>query len=184
MRKIPSWILVGLWLWVCPAGASAQGIAKSFDELRLLVRTGDAVTVTDVAGREVTGKISALSPTSLSLQVDRQPREWSEADVATIKSRYRDSLGNGALIGLAIGAGTTAALIAASMESEDNVSGGEVAAVVAIYGGIGAGIGVGVDAMITRKRVIFEKPPTTGASIQLAPFLTRRRAGGLVSIRF
>lgn len=184
MRKIWSSILLGLWLGVYPAAANAQGIAWSFDELRLLVGTGDTVTVTDVAGREVTGKVSALSPTSLSLQVDRQLREWSESDVATIQRKHSDSLGNGALIGLAVGAGATAVLIAASLEAEDEVSGGEIAAVVAVYGGVGAAIGVGVDALITRKRVIFEKRPTQGASIQVAPFVSLRRAGGRVSIRF
>ena len=47
----------------------AQEIASSFDQLRVLLKRGDSVTVTDRSGREITGRIADLSFSSLVLLV-------------------------------------------------------------------------------------------------------------------
>jgi hypothetical protein len=170
-----------------PAAAAAQGIATTFQELRLLVRQGDTVTVTDVNGQEVSGKIADLSASSLVLTANNQAREWREMEVATIKQRRGDSLANGALIGLGIGAGVAAIGIAMWVSSDDyvgDVSGGEVVFAMAMYGGLGAGIGTGIDALITRRQVVFEKRSASGVTVQIAPLLTPTRAAGRVSIGF
>jgi hypothetical protein len=168
-----------------PTAAAAQGIATTFQELRLLVRPGDNVTVTDVSGREVSGKITDLSASSLALMVDGQPREWRETEVATIRQRRGDSLGNGALIGLGIGAGVTAIGIAILANGDTyDVNGGEAALVTAIYGGLGAAIGTGIDALITRRQVVFEKRSASGIAFQVAPLLTPTRTGARLSIGF
>ena len=106
--------------------------------------------------------VTDLSASSLALMADGQPREWRETEVATIRQRRGDSLANGALIGLGIGAGVTAIGIAVWVNSdtyEGEVTGGEAVMVTAIYGGLGAAIGTGIDALITRRRVVFEKRP-------------------------
>ncbi len=87
------------------ATAEAQGIANSFTELRLLVRPGDTVSVTNTTGGEVTGKIAELSPSALALMVEGHRQDLREVDVTAIRQRRSDSLQNGAFIGLCIGAG-------------------------------------------------------------------------------
>ncbi len=58
--------------------AEGQEPAASFEQLRLLVRAGDRVTVTDAAGRETEGKIAALSPSRLELTVNGRRRDFAE----------------------------------------------------------------------------------------------------------
>ncbi len=169
-------------LFVAPGISSAQGIAKTLDELRLLTRPGETVTITDVSGRRVRGRIGALSPTAIELQVNGQPRTWSEADVATIAQRHSDSLANGALWGLAVGAGLASLAVAAV--GVDDGDAGYAAVAIAFYGGVGAGIGVGVDALIRRERVIFERPGSTKADWRVTPVVTPHVRGARVSLRF
>ncbi|MDH4062814.1 MAG: hypothetical protein OEW19_00330 [Acidobacteriota bacterium] len=185
MKTIRTATMLGLCLVALPPLVVAQGVAKSFDELRLLVRAGDTITITDLTGREVSGKISDLSASSLTLLADSRPQEWRESDVATISQRRGDSLANGALTGLVVGAGLAAVAIAIEVNrTEVGVSAGEGALVVGIYGGLGAAIGTGVDALITTDQVIFEKQSASGAWLRVAPFLTPTRAGARVSIGF
>ena len=96
-------VLVGL---VSPAVASAQtqAIATSFDQLRVLVRPGNTVTVTDSAGAETRGKVLSVSGASLELSVAGTPRSWAESQVRIV-SQQRHSFGAGARHGFFIGAG-------------------------------------------------------------------------------
>jgi hypothetical protein len=154
--------------------------------LQVLVKPGDTVIVTDAAGRETTGKIAGLSPSSLSLLAEGARREWTENDVTTIKQRRADSLGNGAIYGLAIGAGVAATLVAvvAAADEDEDVSGSDVAIILGAYGAIGAGAGVGVDALIRRRHVIYQRPPASALPVGIAPWLTSQRKGVRVTLRF
>lgn len=175
-------IVTTLLLALVAAPASGQESATSFTELRLLVRPGERVTVVDTTGREATGRISELLPSSITLLVDRQPRAWQEDQVSLIRQRRRDSLGNGALWGLAIGAGLATALVIAEPPNEDDV--GWALLAIGVYGAMGTGVGVGVDALITRRQVIYERPATRGTAIGVGTSLTPRRAGAFLSLRF
>ncbi len=84
----------------------AQELAGTFDQLRVLVKPGDTLTITDGGGERLRGKLSDLSDTSLVLEVSGARRLFQEAHVSTIEKRGPDSLTNGALIGLAIGGGS------------------------------------------------------------------------------
>jgi hypothetical protein len=166
--------------------AAAQGIAGSFEQLQVLVKPGDTLIVTDTEGREITGKIAGLSPSSLTLLAGGARREWAENDVTTIRQRRADSLGNGAIYGLAIGAGFAATLLAvvAAVDEHEGVSGSDVAIILGAYGAIGAGAGVGVDALIRRRHVIYQRPSTSGVQVEVAPWLTSQRKGVRVTLRF
>jgi len=108
MRSVVRGTLLGMVLVVSAPMAHAQGVASTLRELQLLVRPGETVTVTDAQGREVQGRIETLSPSLLALS-DRSGRhEWTEADIVSIRQRKGDSLANGALWGLAVGAGVGA----------------------------------------------------------------------------
>jgi hypothetical protein len=164
----------------------AQGIAKSFDELRLLVRAGDTVTVVDTGGLQTVVKITQLSSSSMSVLVTTAPgmrRDFREEQVARIFQRRSDPLGNGALWGLAIGAGFGIVTEALYYDSSEGGA-GWIAVGAALYGGLGAGIGVGVDAMITKPTIIFERPATRSSRIAIAPTFNGGRRGVMVAFRF
>ncbi len=163
--------------------AEAQELAGTFDQLRVLVKAGDTLTVTDQAGQRVRGKVVSLSNSVLNLTVSGTPRQFLSTDVNTIAKRGPDSLKNGALIGLAIGGGIGTVGMLALVAMDDNP--GALAIVGAlIYGGIGAGIGTGFDALIEGDRTIFARSRSAGATFTIAPILSRDRKGARVSLRF
>lgn len=173
---------VALLLLVLAAPRSeAQGVANSFEQLRVLVRAGDTITVRDTQAVETTGKIERLSSSSLLLIASGTKRELTEADVTTILQRRTDALANGALWGLAIG--LAAGGIAAALMCYDGPCDASLAAVVPFYGGLGAGIGVGVDAMIVRRQVIYEKQKGS-AAFGIVPLPGVGRLGAALSVRF
>jgi hypothetical protein len=162
--------------------AAAQGIAGSFEQLQVLVKPGDTVTVTDATGVETKGKIAALSISTLALLAGGTRRELSENDVPTVQQPGKECLANGALSRAAGGAGfATTAMIVFEEEGWDA---SEVAIVLGIYTAIGTGIGVAVDAMIRRHHVIYRRQPASGVHMGIAPWLTRHHQGVLVTLRF
>jgi hypothetical protein len=146
--------------------ARAQELAGSFDQLRVLVKPGDTVRVTDSTGQEARGTIATLSSTSLELLVEGNRRSFLETDVQTIRQRRSDPLGNGAKWGFGIGAalGLFGGL---ALASEYDNAAAAVPLMALFYGGLGAGIGVGIDAMISSDQVIFSR--TTATSAQVTP---------------
>jgi hypothetical protein len=142
-------------LLAAPGTARAQELAGSFDQLRVLVKAGDTVRVTDKTGQEVRGAIVDLSSSSLSLRVAGTQRTFLERDIAAIHQRRNDSLANGAKWGFAVGAGL-GVLAGAVVASEYKDGGGVFIPLLALtYGGMGAGVGAGIDAMNPSEQVIF-----------------------------
>lgn len=180
MRAITCGVVVSLVLAVGTM-AGAQDVATSFSELRLLTKAGDTVTVTDTRGREVKGRIAVLSPEQLVV-TDRAGRhEWAEADVVGIRQRRPDSLLNGALIGMGVGAGIVLAAAVA-----DDVSGPDTDWYVLgafIYGGIGAAIGVGFDALSKDELDVFRREPPR-AQVRLQPMLAPSGGGLRLAVVF
>jgi len=172
-------------LGVAPA-ARAQEIATSFDQLRVLVKPGDSVTVTDAAGQETKGKIRSLSSSSLELSVGEMARAFAESEVRTVSHERHASFGTGAKWGFFIGAGL-GALGGAGVASE-GYSGGEAVAWVlggaALYGGLGTGIGVGMAALIRGRHVIYAGRPTSSSQLTISPVLLADRKSVAVSLGF
>lgn len=161
----------------------AQEIAGSFDQLRVLVKPGDKITVTDDAGREVTGSIAELSPSSLALVAGGQRRSLQATDINTIRQRRSDSLANGAKWGFGVGAGLGLLAGLAMAEAYGESDAGAMVVIGAlVYGGIGAGIGVGVDAMNSANQVIYARRTTSAARVSLAPLVSHQRRGVFVSV--
>ena len=160
------------------ASADAQQIAGSFDQLRVLVKLGDRLTVTDEAGARVQGKLIRLSASSLVLDVPNAPREFLEWEVDRIEQRGPDSLKNGALIGLGIGAGFGAAALAASGADTRFV-----AMAALLYSGIGAGIGSGLDALIEGRRLIYAGSPASRTTVNLLSVPSGPRKSIMVLVR-
>lgn len=176
---------VGLFAGVVlvPTSATAQALAGNLDQLRVLVKVGDTLSVTDGAGRETRGRVIGLSAATLELAVNEQQRTFTDNDIALIRQRRPDPLRNGALIGLGVGVGIGAlCLIGAAQEEE--IGGGWAAACLGIYAGLGAAVGVGMDAAIRGTRPIYARPSVPARGVDVRPLLGRGRAGVAASIAF
>jgi len=148
-------LLLGLVLMLPAATSSAQELAGSFDQLRVLVKTGDTVRVTGRSGEETRGAIVDLSSSSLVLRVDDTQRTFRERDIAAIHQRRHDSLANGAKWGFMAGAGL-GVFAGVVVASEYRDGGGALIPLLALtYGGMGAGVGAGIDAIHPSDQVIF-----------------------------
>jgi len=139
-----------------PVIGSAQELAGSFEQLRVLVKPGDTVRVTDGAGEEVRGTITDISPSSLALRVGGTRRTFLETDIAAIHQRRNDSLANGAKWGFVAGVALgVLGGVAIAREYEGSGGGAFIPILGLVYGSIGAGAGAGFDAMHRSEQVIF-----------------------------
>jgi hypothetical protein len=155
--------------------------------MKMLVRPGDTVTVTDgAAGRQMTGRLAELSSTKVVLLVDGAPRELTVDDVAAVHQRRSGSLAKGAKIGAIVGGalGLAAALeFATGCERNCDGVAPFVATMVFAESAFGAGIGVGVSAM-TRHNALVYAHPSSAARVTVSPFATASRRGVGVTLGF
>jgi len=159
----------------------AQVLASSFNQLQVLVKPGDTVSVTDGTGAEARGTIGALSPSSLEMVIEGNRRIFAENDVRTIRQRRGDSLKNGAWWGFGIMAGL---VLLSEVAEPSDYDAGAVALGVLASGGFGAAIGVGVDAMVRSNEVIYSRPGGLSWRPTLSPLIVRGQKGALVSLGF
>jgi hypothetical protein len=171
------------------AAASAQTSTTSFNALAGRVEVGQAIWLTDAAGREVHGRLERLSGDGLVLKTNGL-ETFAAADVRRIRARGRDSLKNGTLIGLAIGGGMgTAWCIGAIADDSGDIDAGvECAEGFTVFPGLGALVGLAVDALIPGEiRVVYEAPLSQGtprASLTVVPVISSRMKGLALSFRF
>ena len=163
------------------SAAEAQ-VAGSFEQLQSLVEPRDRVTVTDRTGQELTGSITSLSPASLTLLVEGSQRVFDELvfdepDVSEIRQRRPDSLMDGAVYGLGIGLGWGwLTLVEAGGSDSANI-------VLANTSILGAVLGVVIDAIIQRRRVIY-RLSGSARRLTVSPLVARGRRGVAVSLGF
>ena len=179
-------LLAGLLATALPA--SAQESAASFDTLAERIRVGQLIWVTDTTGREVRGRLERLSSDGLVVRTNGL-EVFGAPDVRRVRARDRDSLKNGTLVGLAIGGGLgTAWCIGAIADDSGEIDAGvECAEGFTVFPGLGALVGLTVDAAIPGKvRVVYQVSPPRGtarASLTVVPSFSRRRTKG-VTVRF
>jgi hypothetical protein len=160
------------------------------DAIRRRVKEGQKVRVTDDQGREWQGRIEAFAADSLVLLAkDRQRRDIPYATILRI-DRPHDTLANGALIGFVSGAvyGLLAVAVEENADCEPGAffsCGDPTAAayvlIPAILGGVGSGIGVGIDALVRRDPTLFRRGDSR---VVLAPSLGRGVRGLSLSVRW
>lgn len=166
------------------APASAQEPFQSFDALTGRLQIGQLIWVTDSTGREVHGQLEQLSSDGLVVTTNGS-ETFAAADVRRVRTRDRDSIKNGALIGLGVGGAVgTAWCIGAIAEDSGNIDARvECAEGFIVYPALGALLGLAVDAAIPGKmRVIYQASPQ--ARLSVAPFVTGRAKGLAVSYAF
>ena len=168
---------------LAPAPAAAQPAA---DARRANVSQGVRVRVTDEGGRTFTGRVAAISDSGLTLKDGSDRVEILYPAIVKI-DRTRDRLWDGALGGLAIGAGI--GLLAMAAEDKETSCQPEAwfcgasfgpppSTVVLLLGGIGAGIGAGVDALIGGKKTLYER----GRQVHIAPLVGRGKAAARITV--
>ena len=176
-------LLGALVLVFAATAAQAQEIASNFDQLRVVVKPGDIVTVRASSGGLMRGRVLDLSSAALGLQVDGQRHELSMDAVSAITQGRHANLESGAKWGFGIGAGLalTMAAIASARGRCDCLPlffiGG------AIYGGIGAGIGVGIAATTVHEHMIFANPGAS-AKLNVQPIVRGGRKGLMLTARW
>lgn len=85
---------------VFPGTAQAQILARSFDELRQILKADETIVVTDESGRQTKGRLAEISATSLTVLA---PERLIFAERAVAQIRRTDSIWNGTLLGAAAG---------------------------------------------------------------------------------
>jgi hypothetical protein len=170
---------------MAPTTASAQTAA---DDIQKAVRAGQKVAITDDQGRESNGRIGTMTASGLTVVSRGATVALPYAEIVRI-DRPHDTLANGALIGLSVGAGLGIAVLAADDHARcdpavifgcSNPSAGGYVAAAAILGGLGAAVGVGVDALIHRDRNIYRR--AGGTHVGLSPAFGRGIGAATLSI--
>lgn len=179
MCHAPTYLAAAVVVLTTCTPASAQEPASSFGDLAARLQTGQSIWVTDAAGHEARGRLERLTTDGLVLKAG-DLITLSAADVRRIRTRDRDSIKNGTLIGLGIGAGmATAWCIAAVADDSGDIDARvECAEGYIVYPALGALIGLGIDALIPGKmRVVYQASPPAGRSpahLGLTPSISPR----------
>ena len=162
--------------------AWAQPSTGSFEQIQFKVEEGDAVRVTDTSGTVVRGELRKATETELWVDVGGEVRKFSAVDVAEVQARVFDRLWEGALIGAA--AGGAFGVLPMNLMSPP-CEGIECAAPIIGGAAAGAGIGIGIDAMIRRFRLIYSSSGRpSGTQVMVLPMTTHGARGAAVVIRF
>jgi len=166
--------------------ASAQSDAA---RIRQRVKEGQKVRITDDQGREWHGRVVNLTPDSLTVVTDDRERRDLPYTMILRIDRPHDNLANGALIGFASGAAfALAAIISEEYDCKPGYlfcaepTAGAYLVGPLVFGGLGAAVGVGIDALIRKDPTLFQR--TGGARVTLAPAVGPRLRAVMLSVRW
>lgn len=178
MRHASTIVVVAALLVGSTAVATAQAPARRFEDLGQLIHQHDHVRVLDADGRVTIGRVDTVSPSALVIRTPQGSREWAPDAVATVRVRRFDPLWNGMLWGLAIGGGLSLGP-ANACENDFGCRGGH-AEFFLVFGGAGAGIGAGIDALIRGHRLVYQRSPQ--ARLLFAPLVTPTAHGATLAV--
>jgi hypothetical protein len=189
IRRVWAVLVLVAGFLAAATAASAQEPAASFDRLADRIQVGQLIWVTDTMGHEVRGRLERLSGDGLVLRTNGLEM-FAATDIRRVRARDRDSLRNGTLVGLVIGAGMgTAWCIGAIADDSGDINAGvECAEGLTVFPGLGALVGLIIDAAIPGKvRVVYQAPPPGGASrasLTVGPLFSSRTKGLTVVFAF
>ena len=156
-------------LWASPARAQP-------DFSGLKVKPGDFVYVTESSGVVVGGPLTRILPSALTID----GHEFKPAPGLKIE-RLGDSLRNGTLIGMAVGAGLAAVTGGQGCASSRDCPRGAIfVGAVAFYGAVGAFI----DWRHKGRTVIYDAPLVATPSVRITPEVTPSRKALRVALSF
>jgi hypothetical protein len=187
-RHLPA-LIVALCV-IATSPAPAQGQAVTLDELRRELSPGDVISVVQISGDSVSGRLVRVADTTLDIRTEtRQVTGKQRLDVTvalgTIRSleRPRDSSRNGMIIGAGVGAGMSLAMFvyaAATDYNEIDEWGPMYLAMGTAYTGLGALVGWGIDRAHSKPHIRFDAPSSETMTIRVTPLLARRKGVTLV----
>jgi hypothetical protein len=149
-------------------------------EVEAVLIPGKTVWITEKSGREEKVRIIDVSGGSVTASAGEVSRRIRTADVVRVRARQSDSVLNGALIGAGVAVASGLFLCTLS-EPWDNCR--DDVAPMLRSGAIGAAAGIGIDALIRRRRTIYEALPR-GAFFQASPIVSRHAGGLQVTVSF
>lgn len=166
------------------AGSTAsqpQEAVTTFDQLVNRVTIGEKLWVTDTEGRETRGRLEQLTTARLTLKANGT-KLFEAASVSVIRHRQRDSVKNGALIGLGVGGGmATAWCIGALADDSGDLDPAVECSEGFIFAGLGTLIGTAVDAIIPGKLSVIYRASNAPAgskartSVSVVPIVSPHR---------
>jgi hypothetical protein len=156
-------LLVAAMSWWAAEAAGQSAIhapARSFEELRATVASGDRVIVVDRSGEETRGLVASISDLAVTLTFDGEHRDFREEAVQRIDRERRDPVSNGLLIGGGAGAvlGFGVGRRLDSQPCRPGIECGQGAALGTMTGVMwGAAVGWVVDALHHKREVIYRR---------------------------
>jgi hypothetical protein len=141
---------------------------------------GTIVWITDSGGREEKTRIVGVSGDIVITTAGDDVRHLRTADVMRVRVRQSDSLLNGALIGAGVAVASGLFLCHLSEPWENCRD--DVGPMFRI-GALGAAVGIGIDALIRRRKTTYEAAPGT-FRLRAAPIVARHARGLQVSLSF
>jgi hypothetical protein len=157
-------LIVGcLWAMGCAHVQPTQ----SWVEFGQRVPPGAPVAVTDTAGQEVTGRVAAVSASSLDLDVRGATRRFAASDVRQVR-RDGDPLWNGLVIGLGVGV-VGAALPDNACSGQPPTCDDRQIPQRAAFVVLATAAGIGIDALVRDRTLLYGTPPSM--RVHLRPVL-------------
>lgn len=166
-------------LFFGPVNAWAQTI--DFQDLARVIKPGDTVSVTDAAGLRIKGTIESLTPSSLTLL--RDGRRSSVPGTAVMTVTVRDSVMNGFLGGLAVGA-LPGVLLGLSYMNGCGDGGPDCPEAVLVFGGITGGVGALIGGTVDALLPTTIRVGHRSAIVAVSPIVGQTRRGFTLSVRF
>lgn len=169
-----------LMLFAVSAVSSASAQTPPPPDLETVLVPGMTAWITDRSGREEKTRVVDVSADVVTATIGESTRSLQTTDIIRVRARHSDSVLNGALIGAgaAVAAGL---LLCTTMEPWENCR-DDVGPIVGI-GAIGAGIGIGIDALIRGRRTIYDARAGS-AGLYTSPIIARGAAGLRISLVF
>jgi hypothetical protein len=159
---------------------SAQTAQDAPRSLNTELSPGTTVWITDSSGREEKSRIVGVSSGIVTIATGGDVRRLDPTDIRRVRARHFDSVLNGALIGT----GTAVAsglFFCTRMEPWRNCR--DDFGPMILTGGIGAGVGIGIDALIRGRKTIYEAPEGS-AEFHALPIVGPRTRGIRLSLAF
>jgi len=147
------------------------------------VKPGTRIWVVTSEGAERSGKLESLSPANVAFVADDGQRvvlPWSRVRQVQRPDPVLNGLVGGALIGFGGGLGVAIGLgyFGGADEASDPGSGFGIAMA---YAGIGAAVGLALDAALGKRQTIYRSGSTT---VSMAPLVAGRGAGLRFNVRW
>jgi hypothetical protein len=158
---------------------SAQTSRPAQPDLEATVTPGMTVWITDAFGHEEKARIVGVSGGIVTITGGGAIRHLRTSEISRVRVRQPDPVISGALIGA--GAAVASGLFVCRLTEPWEVC--RDIGPIACIGAIGGGVGIGIDALIRRRRIIYEAPPRT-MRLRALPIVARRAAGLQLTLHF